>query len=284
MPVKRLEAAPVKALLEKNLASRIAALKGLGITPRLDVILVGDDPASSVYVSKKIEAGKAIGVTGELHRFPASATVTEVESRVESLNADRAVHGILIQRPLPSQFNDADIDMWVLPEKDVDCFHPVNVGLLQVGTPFFAPCTPAGIVSLLDFYKINVAGKLACVLGRSLIVGKPIAALLLQRDATVLHCHSKTKQLAKLTKLADLVVVAVGKKGFLKANMVKKGAVVIDVGIHRDAKGKLSGDAAADVAKVAGALTPVPGGVGPMTITTLLSNAVKAAEIASNLG
>lgn len=274
-----LEAAPLRARLEPRLLARIEALRKRGVSPRLDVILVGEDPASQVYVAKKIEAGRKLGITGEIHSFPSRASVQEVHARVDQLNRSRDIHGILIQRPLPAQFAGAEVDTWVAPEKDVDCFHPVNVGLLQVGSPLFLPCTPSGILALLDHYKISIAGRVACVIGRSAIVGKPLATLLLQRDATVIHCHSKTKNLASLTRQADLLFVAVGKKGFLKKSMVKKNAVVIDVGIHRSSRGILSGDVHPEVAKVAGALTPVPGGVGPMTIYSLLDNTIKAAEI-----
>lgn len=282
MPVKWLEAGPVSARLEPQLAQRIAGLRKKGIQPRLDIVLVGDDAASQVYVAKKIEAGRRLGIDGQIHAFPERTSAEEVQARVEKLNQAAEVHGILIQRPLPAHFAEAAIDTWIAPEKDVDCFHPVNVGLLQVGTPLFLPCTPAGILKLLDHYRISVAGRIACVLGRSAIVGKPLAHLLVQRDATLIHCHSKTRSLPKLTRQADLIFVAVGRRHFLRKAWVKKGAIVIDVGIHRLARGGLTGDVHPEVASTARAITPVPGGVGPMTILSLLSNTVEAASLRSH--
>lgn len=243
------------------------------------MVLVGSDPASVIYTSKKGEAAIAVGFDHETIRFPETATPQEVREAVAALNKDRSVDGILIQRPLPKSFREEEVVMWVDPTKDVDAFHPENAGRLQLGLPCLRPCTPAGILELLKHYQIEIAGRLACVIGRSSIVGKPMASILLSENATLLHCHSKTKDLAKISSQADILVVAIGQPEKIDKSYVKKGATVIDVGIHRKVEGGLCGDVLySSVIEVAGACTPVPGGVGPMTITMLLSNTLEAAR------
>ncbi|MDR3605882.1 MAG: bifunctional 5,10-methylenetetrahydrofolate dehydrogenase/5,10-methenyltetrahydrofolate cyclohydrolase [Oligoflexia bacterium] len=250
-----------------------------GRKPRLAVVLVGEDPASVIYTRRKGEAALSVGLEHETINFPASATPEEVRAAIQMLNEDSKVDGILIQRPLPKSFREEEVLYWVAPEKDVDAFHPINTGRLTLGLPTFAPCTPAGVMELLQYYKISVAGKNACIIGRSSIVGKPMASLLLQANATVFHCHSRTADLAAISRQADIVVAAIGKPEFIGAAHVREGAVVIDVGINRRADGKIVGDVAyAEVAAKASAITPVPGGVGPMTIAMLLQNTVWAAE------
>ena len=248
-------------------------------SPKLAVVLVGDDPASVIYTGKKGEMAQSVGMDHETLRFPATATPEEVFAQIQSLNADPRVDGILLQRPLPKAFREEQTLTWIRPEKDVDAFHPLNAGRLVLGLPAFQPCTPAGIMTLLKYYDLNPAGKLACIIGRSSIVGKPMAALLLQADATVIQCHSKTPQCQKLTQQADFLIVAAGKLGLVDDSYVRPGAVVIDVGIHRTPEGKLAGDVLYEkVAPKVSAITPVPGGVGPMTIAILMQNTIKAAE------
>jgi methylenetetrahydrofolate dehydrogenase (NADP+) / methenyltetrahydrofolate cyclohydrolase len=273
-------AKPVTETLHARTRARVEEFQAAtGRKPKLSVVLVGDHAASVIYTRRKGEAARDVGMEHETIVFSATATPEEVRAVIARLNADPAVDGILIQRPLPSGFREEDVLYWVAPEKDVDAFHPVNAGRLLLGLPCFAPCTPAGVMEILKHYGISPAGKLAAVVGRSSIVGKPMAALLLQANATVLHCHSRTPDLGAITRQADLVVVAVGKAGTLRGEHVKRGAVVIDVGINRTAEGKVVGDADyASVSEVASAVTPVPGGVGPMTIAILLQNTVWAAE------
>lgn len=245
--------------------------------PGLAVIIVGEDPASKVYVKNKIKACEAVGIRSFVHMLQADVGEKELFSLIEKLNADSAVDGILCQLPLPPHISEAAVTNAILPEKDVDGFHPVNVGRLYTGEDCLRPCTPAGILRLMDREEIPIEGKTAVVVGRSNIVGKPAAALLLSRNATVTVCHSKTQNLKEIVKSADIVVAAVGKAGFLTADMIKPGAVVIDVGINRGADGRLQGDVDfPSVSRIAGAITPVPGGVGPMTIAMLMENTVKA--------
>lgn len=276
-----LEAKPVREQSFEETRTRTQAfLKAQGRPPKLAVVLVGEDPASVIYTTRKGEAAVQVGMAHETIRFPASATPREVLSKITALNRDPKVDGILIQRPLPPQFDEKEVLLWVDPSKDVDAFHPLNAGMLYLGLPTFLPCTPAGIMRLLKHYKISPDGKLACVVGRSSIVGKPMQTLLLQANATVIQCHSKTKDLASFTTQADLLIVAAGKPHLIGAKEIKKGATVIDVGIHRDKAGKIQGDVdTQSAAKVAGALTPVPGGVGPMTIAMLLENTLLACEL-----
>ena len=253
--------------------------KKYGRSPKLAVVLVGSDPASVIYTTKKGDAAVAAGLSHESIHFPATATPEEVCNAIQKLNNDDLVDGILIQRPLPKAFNENEVVYWISPEKDVDAFHPENTGRLQLGLSCLKPCTPTGVIEILSYYNIDVAGKIACVIGRSSIVGKPMAALLLQKNATVIQCHSHTHDLAHFTKQADILVIAAGKPQMIKSQHIKPGAVVIDVGIHRTISGKVVGDADYNsIAAVASAATPVPGGVGPMTIALLLKNTLDAAH------
>jgi methylenetetrahydrofolate dehydrogenase (NADP+)/methenyltetrahydrofolate cyclohydrolase len=275
-----------KPVIEKRFAalqSRALAISAsLGRPPHLSVILIGSDPASQVYVGKKAQQAEKAGFTSETITFPENISVAEAFHCVQELNQSDRVDGILIQRPLPKSFSEQEVVLWVSPEKDVDCLHPENIGLLVSGNPRFAPCTPAGIMNLLDFYQISISGKTACVIGRSSIVGKPLAALLLNRNATLIQVHRSTPNPQALCLQADLVFAAAGSRHLVDESWLKAGAVVIDVGIHRDADGKLWGDVDAfSAGKRASALTPVPGGVGPMTIQTLLENTALAAELRS---
>lgn len=248
-------------------------------SPRLAVVLVGNDPASVIYTRKKGETALALGMEHETLALPERSSPTEVKEVIHRLNLDSNVDGILIQRPLPRGFNEEDVLYWVSPEKDVDAFHPVNAGRLFLGLPAFHPCTPTGIMTLLKYYKIDPAGKIACIIGRSSIVGKPMASLLLKADATVLHCHSKTPNLQSMTRQSEILIVAAGKMGLIDRTYIREGAVVIDVGMHHSKDGKLAGDVLFDdVAPLVSAITPVPGGVGPMTITMLMENTIMAAE------
>jgi len=262
-----------------RLAARVAALVTKGLRPGLAVMLVGDNPASRVYVRNKVKACADTGIHSVMDEYAADTPAADVLARVRALNADPSIHGILVQLPLPPHIDVDDVLAAIAPEKDVDGFHVESLGALMAGKPGFEPCTPHGVMEILDHYKVPLAGRNAVVIGRSNIVGKPMALMLLGRDATVTICTSKTRDLAAHTRAADIVVVAVGRPRLLTGDMVKPGAVVVDVGINRDADGKLVGDVDYDsVKEVAGFVTPVPGGVGPMTITMLLANAVTAAE------
>ena len=275
--------------IKGDLKPRVAALVGTGRIPGLVAILVGDNPASQVYVKAKAKGSEEVGIHSEIVQLPGDTSEEQLLKEIAKLNSRADVHGILVQQPLPPQIRTEKAVAAVSPLKDVDCFHPVNVGLILIGTPRFAPATPAGVQELLLESGNDPAGKHVVILGRSNIVGKPLAALLLQKgrggNATVTVCHSGTKDLTAIARTADIVVAAIGQARFVKANMVKPGACVIDVGINRipDPKAKsgtrLVGDVDFDAVKeVAGAITPVPGGVGPMTIAMLLTNTVRAAE------
>ncbi len=247
--------------------------------PGLAAVLVGEDPASQIYVRNKRKACEDVGIYSEEHKLTESTTQNELLELINKLNNDKNINGILIQLPLPSHIDESLILNSVAPDKDVDGFHPINAGYLFEGKPSFIPCTPHGIIKMLEFYEIEIEGKNAVVLGRSNIVGKPASILLLQKNATVTICHSRTKDLAKILSAADIIVAAIGRANFVKKDMVKKGAVVIDVGINRLETGKLAGDVDfAEVSKVCSYITPVPGGVGPMTITMLLWNTVLSLE------
>lgn len=269
-------------ILQAEIAARVASFqKRTSVTPCLAAVLVGEDPASAVYVRNKEQACQKAGIASQLFRLPASTSSSELLDLVARLNADRAVHGILVQLPLPPSVDATAILDAVDPAKDVDGFHPENVGLLMQGRERFVPCTPLGILRLLDHYGISTIGKHVTVVGRSDIVGKPIAALLVQRgrDATVTICHSRTADLPSVTRTADILIVAIGKPRFLTEDMVQQGAVVIDVGINRLPEG-LCGDVDyAGVREVASWITPVPGGVGPLTVAMLLANTLQAAEL-----
>ena len=257
----------------------VAFEKETGIKPGLAVIIVGDDPASQVYVRNKGKACEEVGFYSEIHRLPAETTEEELLALVHSLNENEKIHGILVQSPLPKHLDEALIVNNIRYEKDVDAFHPVNVGKIMIGDYNFLPCTPAGVMELLKAYDIDVCGKEVAVVGRSNIVGKPQAMLMLHANATVTICHSRTKNLKEVLNRADVVVMAIGKAKFLKADMIKEGAVVIDVGMNRDENGKLCGDVDFDECeKKASYITPVPGGVGPMTITMLMKNTLTAAK------
>ncbi len=255
-------------------------LNGKGITPGLAVIMVGNNPASKTYVRNKKMACEKAGIKSEEYLLPEDASEKEILNLIDKLNATKEVSGILVQLPLPPNLNSKTICERISPLKDVDAFTSKNIGDLFKGDAKFLPCTPAGILEILKHENINLAGKHCVIIGRSNIVGKPLALLLIQNDATVTVCHSKTKNLEEICKLADIVICAVGKEKFLKKEMVKPGAVVIDVGINRDENGKLCGDADFEnLEPICSKITPVPGGVGPMTVAMLVKNAAKAAEI-----
>ena len=250
-----------------------------GITPGLAVVIVGEDPASQVYVRNKHRACQEVGFKSEVYEVPAETTEEELLSLVERLNADSTIHGILVQLPLPRHIDEGKVIHAISPEKDVDAFHPQNVGRITIGDYDFLPCTPAGVMEILKYYGVSLEGKECVVVGRSNIVGKPQALLLLEQNATVTVCHSRTRDLGEVTRRADVLVVAVGRPRFIGADMVKQGAVVVDVGINRLPDGTLCGDVDYEaVSAVASAMTPVPGGVGPMTITMLLRNTLSAAK------
>lgn len=277
MSAQILDGKQVSLKVRDRIAEETAELKAkFGKAPGLSVVLVGEDPASRVYVRNKNKTCREIGFESFEHYLPADTPEDDVYSLVNQLNNDKAVNGILVQLPLPPHINSERILEAVDPAKDVDGFHPANVGRLVGNRPGLVPCTPAGIIHILDEYKIGIEGKHAVVLGRSNIVGKPVAFLLLHRNATVTICHSRTQNLPRVAASADLLVAAIGKPGFVNGDMVKKGAVVVDVGINR-VDGKLTGDVVFDeAAKNASFITPVPGGVGPMTIAMLMSNTLKA--------
>ncbi|MCM3788385.1 bifunctional methylenetetrahydrofolate dehydrogenase/methenyltetrahydrofolate cyclohydrolase FolD [Domibacillus indicus] len=265
--------------IRTELKEEIDAMKAAGTTPGLAVVIVGDDPASHTYVNSKEKSSKEIGIYSEVHRFPADFTEEALLEKVDELNRDKNIHGILVQLPLPKHISEDKVIDAISPEKDVDGFHPVNVGKMVIGKDSFYSCTPYGIMKMLEKEHISLEGKHVVVIGRSNIVGKPAALLSLMNNATVTICHSRTKDLATITRQADVVIAAVGIPNYVTADHLKPGAVVIDVGINRNEEGKLCGDVDFNSAKeVAGAITPVPGGVGPMTITMLLYNTVKSAK------
>lgn len=260
------------------------ALKEKGITPGLAVIIVGDDPASQVYVRNKEKACEECGFHSVKYALDANTTQQELNALIDELNNDDSINGILCQLPLPSHLDDKEVINRIDPIKDVDAFHPVNVGAIMIGDYNFLPCTPAGVMELIHSTGVELEGKKAVVMGRSNIVGKPMAMLLLHENATVEITHSKTKNLSEITSEADILVAAVGKAKFLKADMVKQGAVVIDVGMDRDENGKLCGDVDFEAVKEkCSYITPVPGGVGPMTIAMLMKNTLTAAKIQNNI-
>ena len=270
----------ISAIVREEIAQKVVEYnERTGLRPGLAVVIVGTDPASQVYVRNKKKACEQVGFNSWVYELPESTTQEELNALVDKLNADSLVHGILVQLPLPKHLDEEQVVLRIKPEKDVDAFHPYNVGRITIGNPRFLPCTPAGVMELLHRYNINVSGKECVVIGRSNIVGKPMALLLLAENGTVTVCHSKTLDLKAACKRADILVVAIGKADFVTADMVKEGAVVIDVGMNRNSEGKLTGDVDFDsVSKVASYITPVPGGVGPMTITMLLQNTLAAAE------
>jgi len=270
----------IAAQVRAELKSDIQALKErTGVIPGLTVVLVGENPASVVYVRNKVKACEEVGIRSTQHKLPETATQAELLKLIRELNASKDVHGILVQLPLPKQIDEEAILEEISPSKDVDGFHPYNMGRLMIGNPLLQPCTPFGVMRLIDSTGIDLSGKEAVVVGRSNIVGKPMAMMLLRRNATVTICHSKTKDLSERIAKADVVVAAVGRAEFVKGDWIKEGAVVIDVGINRTAEGRLVGDVEFEgAAERAGYITPVPGGVGPMTIAMLLKNTVEAAK------
>jgi methylenetetrahydrofolate dehydrogenase (NADP+)/methenyltetrahydrofolate cyclohydrolase len=280
MPAILIDGKSLAAALLAEQKIAIESIAARGVRPGLAAILVGDDPASRVYVRNKARACEETGVRSEIHAFPDDVTEAALLERVAQLNADPLVHGILVQLPLPRHLDSSRVLAAVSPAKDVDGFHAANLGALLQGRPGFVPGTPAGVMRMLAHAGVPLAGRHAVIVGRSTIVGKPLALLLLQKDATVTICHSKTRDLAATTKQADILIAAVGRAKLITASMVKPGACVIDVGINRLADGKLCGDVDFEsVRAVAGSITPVPGGVGPMTVAMLIVNTVRAAEL-----
>lgn len=271
--------------IKENIAREVDALKEKGVTPGLAVILVGDDPASKVYVNNKKKACAQVGIYSEEYLLPADTDEKTLLDLIAKLNADKNISGVLLQAPIPPHLDYRKISETISPDKDVDAFHPYNVGKIMIGDFDFVPCTPAGVIELIKSTGTEIEGKNCVVIGRSNIVGKPQAMLLLKENGTVTVCHSKTKDIAAFTRGADILVVAVGKAGFVNGDMIKPGAVVIDVGMNRNTEGKLCGDVDfASAEPVAAYITPVPGGVGPMTVTMLLKNTVKAAGLANGIG
>ena len=269
----------ISAAVKEEVAKEVAELKAQGIIPGLAVIIVGDDPASRVYVNNKKKACEQLGMLSREYTMPAETTEEELLSLIKELNTDPEINGILCQLPLPSHLNEELVINTIIPEKDVDAFHPHNVGKIMIGNYDFLPCTPAGIMEMLKYENIDITGKECVVIGRSNIVGKPMSMLLLHKNGTVTVCHSRTKNLKEVCLRADILVAAVGRANFVTADMVKEGAVVIDVGINRLENGKLCGDVNfAEVEPKASYITPVPGGVGPMTIAPLMKNTLTAAK------
>lgn len=276
----RIDGKAISAQIREEIKAETAAFVAeRGYAPGLAVVIVGEDPASQVYVRNKALACEQVGFYSEVHRLPAETKQEELNALVDRLNADGKIHGILVQLPLPKHLDETEVLLRIDPSKDVDAFHPYNVGKIMIGDYDFLPCTPAGVMALLERSGIDPAGKNCVVIGRSNIVGKPMAMLLLHANGTVTICHSRTKNLGEVTREADILVVAIGRADFVGADMVKPGAVVIDVGMNRREDGKLTGDVNfAEVEPIASAITPVPGGVGPMTITMLLQNTLTAAK------
>lgn len=265
--------------LRMDMKNEVIALKEQGIFPKLTVVLIGDDPASKSYVKGKQKASEFVGVVSELIELPSQTSEQELLTLINDLNNDNEVDGILVQLPLPAHMCEETIIESIEPSKDVDGFHPINIGKMLTGKETFIPCTPFGIITMLKSKGINIAGKHAVVVGRSNIVGKPVGQLLLNENATVTYCHSKTKDIDQVIQLADILIVAVGKQEFIHGDQIKPGAVVVDVGVNRREDGSLVGDVHFDSAKEkASYITPVPGGVGPMTITMLLHNTIESAK------
>lgn len=281
---KIIDGKAISASVRENVKKEVEYLKSKGITPGLAVIIVGDDSASRVYVNNKKKDCSEAGINSEEYALSHSTTQEELLALIEKLNKKSDIHGILVQLPLPKHIDEKVILINILPSKDVDAFHPVNVGKIMIGEYDFLPCTPAGVMEMLKYENIDVAGKDCVIIGRSNIVGKPMAMLLLHSNGTVTICHSKTKNLKEVTFRADILVAAIGKAEFVTADMVKEGAIVIDVGMNRNAENKLVGDVLfSEVSKKTSYITPVPGGVGPMTRAMLLKNTIKASKILNNI-
>ena len=281
---KIIDGKAVSQFVKDEVKKEVSALGEKGVSVGLAVIIVGNDPASRTYVNNKKKACEATGIISEEYALPENTTMDELLALIKELNAKKSINGILCQLPLPKHLDEKAVIENIDPIKDVDAFHAVNTGHIMIGDYSFLPCTPAGIMEMLKYYNIEIEGKECVVIGRSNIVGKPMAMLLLQKNGTVTICHSRTKNLKEVTSRADILVAAVGVPYFVTADMVKDGAVVIDVGMDRNKEGKLCGDVDfAEVEKKASYITPVPGGVGPMTIATLMKNTVTAAKIQNNI-
>ena len=279
MATNKIDGKQIAGLVTEKVKERVEHLKSKGVVPGLAVVLVGSNPASQTYVSNKAKTCERLGMYSVLIELDENITEKELLKNVEALNQDEKIHGILVQLPLPSQIDEDRVISAISPQKDVDGFHPESVGKMMIGQQSFLPCTPFGIMKLLEYSEVDIPGKHAVIIGRSNIVGKPMGQLLLQKDATVTYCHSKTKDLRSFTKQADILVVATGRTKMIDASYIKDGAVVIDVGINRDENNKLCGDVDfASAQEVASKITPVPGGVGPMTIAMLMENTCLAAE------
>ena len=284
MKAQRIDGKAISDQIKEEAALEAQELQRQGITPCLAVVLVGNDPASMVYVNNKKKACEKVGILSRSYELPEDTEEKDLLALVEQLNMDNSVHGVLVQLPLPPQIDEEKVILAVDPKKDVDCFHPLNVGLLHTGQKGFLPCTPAGVLELIERSGHTIEGKRCVVIGRSHNVGKPTAMLLLQKNGTVTICHSKTKDLKGICKEADILVSAVGKLHTVTKDMVKEGAVVIDVGMNRNENGKLCGDVDFDdVCEVAGAVSPVPGGVGLMTVAMLIKNFITAAKLQNGL-
>lgn len=280
MNAKLIDGKKVSAAIREKLKAEVAALHNSGITPGLAVVIVGDDPASHIYVRNKVKTCAELGIYSVKHELAANTAQEELMELIRHLNSREDIHGILVQMPLPAHLDAQLVVDAISPQKDVDAFHAQNVGKIMIGNFDFLPCTPAGVMELLKSENIEISGKECAVIGRSNIVGKPMAMLLLHQNGTVTMCHSRTAQLAEVTKRADILVSAIGKANFVTADMVKPGAIVLDVGINRNADGKLCGDVDFQaVGEIASYITPVPGGVGPMTITMLMRNTITAAKL-----
>ena len=283
MSAVRMDGKALSAKVRSSILAETEELKKKGLTPGLAVIIVGNDPASEIYVRNKEKACAECGFYSEKYALPAETSQEELLGLIGQLNQSPQISGILCQLPVPGHISEEAVINAIDPKKDVDAFHPVNVGKIMVGNFDFVPCTPAGVMELIDEYQIDPKGKECVVVGRSNIVGKPMAMLLLHRHGTVTMCHSRTQHLDEVCRRADILVAAVGKAGFITPDMVKDGAVVIDVGINRNAEGKVCGDVDPAVMEKASYMTPVPGGAGPMTITMLMKNTLKAAKIQNGL-
>lgn len=284
MAAERIDGKAIADEIKKEAAAEAVALKAQGVEPCLAVILVGNDSASQVYVNNKKKACEAVGIRSVSYTLDENAEESELLQLVDTLNLDSSVHGILVQLPLPEHMDETKVIVAISPEKDVDCFHPMNVGRLTSGLDGFLPCTPAGVIEILKRTGHDIAGKNCAIIGRSNLVGKPLALLMTRENATVTLCHSKTQNLAEVCRRADILVSAAGKAGLVTGDMVKDGAVVIDVGMNRNAEGKLCGDVVYDeAAEKASAVTPVPGGVGLMTVAMLMKNCIRAAKKVSGM-
>ena len=285
MPAAIIDGKKEASMIREEVARDVMALQKQGITPGLAVVLVGQNAASQVYVRNKRTACKKAGIESFSHDLPEDISEEKLLRLIGDLNGDAKVHGILVQLPLPGHIDSSKVIEAIMPAKDVDGFHPVNVGLLTLGQPCLRPCTPSGIIHLIESTGVEISGKRACVLGRSNIVGKPVAMMLMERNATITVCHSRTQAIDEEIGRSDIVIAAIGRPGFVKGSWVREGAIVIDVGINRLEDGSLAGDVEYEQASERAAfITPVPGGVGPMTIAMLLKNTVTAARNAANIG